>query len=328
MRRDIMELEPGCVSEALEKGCAAHILQVKPRRVDLICCKILSCTDDRLRIEVAKERKPAEEEKEENKDEPVAEVVDLDFRDHPRILVSLSKERITCMARFFGIKKLAWCKSNISRLGLLVLNEKLRHCLKLNKFDARMLKAFYNHMYPDVVRNLDGESRVSELNGRKRGVSEVPDIPEPFVPEEWKYSSFTPAVMRRRKKELPVWYLERSGSGEVVVRKAVLRGYGKGMAILWNESLGNELHIPMWNAGTLFSAVLTGPGEAYSLRRYIMYHQHVNGVLEWRNGSFRRRRLLGGSSMYCSEQEKTEMTSVFCSVFANVIESSGLAAEG
>ena len=32
--------------------------------------------------------------------------------------------------------------------------------------------------------------------------------------------------------------------------------------------------------------------------------------------------------MYCSEQEKTEMTSVFCSVFANVIESSGLAAEG
>ena len=325
MRRDIMELEPGCVSEALEKGCAAHILQVKSRNVDRIGCKILSCTDDRLRIEVAKDRKTTEEE---NKDEPAVEVVDLDFRDHPRILVSLSKDRITCMARFFGIKKLAWCRSNISRLGLLVLNEKLRHCLKLNRFDAKMLKAFYNHMYPDVIRNLDGESRVSELNGRKRGVRVPPNIPDPFVPEEWNRSKFIPAVMRRRKKELPVWYLERMESGEVTVRKAVLRGYGKGLAVLWNKSLGNELHIPMWNAGTLFSAILTGPGEAYSLRRYIMYHQDGNRVLEWRNGSFRRRRLLGGSSMYCSEQEKTEMTSVFCSVFANVIESSGLAAEG
>lgn len=267
MRRDIMELEPGCVSEALEKGCAAHILQVRSRSVDLIHCKILSCTDDRLRIEVAKERKPTEEG-EENRDEPVTEVVDLDFRDHPRILVSLSKERIICMARFFGIKKLSWCKSNISRLGLLVLNEKLRHCLKLNKFDAKMFKAFYDHMYPAVLRNLDGESRVSALNGRKRGMQVLPNIPDPFVPEEWKRSKFIPAVMRRRKKELPVWYLERFESGDVAVRKAVLRGYGKGMAILWNESLGNELHIPMWNAGTLFSAVLTGPGEAYSLRRY------------------------------------------------------------
>lgn len=325
MRRDIIELEPGCVAEALEKGSAAHILQVKARKVDLIHCKILSCTDDRLRIEVAKERKPTEEE---NKDEPAVEVVDLDFRDHPRILVSLSEDRIKCMARFFGIKKLAWCKSNISRLGLLVLNEKLRHCLKLNKFDAKMFKAFYNHMYPGIVRNLDGESRVSELNGRKRGVRVLPNIPDPFVPEEWKRSKFMPAVMRRRNKELPVWYLERLESGDVVVRKAVLRGYGKGLAVLWNKSLDNELHIPMWNAGTLFSAVLTGPGEAYALRRYIMYHPDANSVLEWRNGSFRRRRLLGGCSMYCSEQEKTEMTSVFCSVFANVIESSGLAAEG